>query len=60
MFCQNSTVMASMKLVVGIVVYEKIERKMLYTAIGRVAWFEGTCGFCKAKFGERQSIIFCQ
>ena len=54
----NSVMMASMKVVAGIVVYESIEHKMLYTIIGSMAWFERNCSLCKARFGKWQSIIF--
>ena len=50
--CQNSIIMASMKVVAGIVVYEWIEHKVLYTPIGRIAWFERNYSFCKAGFGK--------
>ena len=38
--CQNLIVMASIKVVAGIVVYEWIDNKKLYTIIGTIAWFE--------------------
>ena len=51
--------MASTKVVAGIVVYEWIEQKMLYTTIGSMALFDQNCSFCKAGFGEWRLIIFC-